>query len=366
MTQRIADKVARFNQNDVVVRTLEKRDLPRAIDVWSTAFGFTDPDRWNSFAFEVSDFVVGAFIDDCPQALATVIMFDMHFNDRLLKCGGIAGVACTPPMRRRGLVKTVLKECLTRLHREKVEISALWPFSFPFYEKMGYSITDIQYEVTQQIASIPEIGDSSAYKAVNLSEFAHLIPVHERWIEKFNMSLTRNSSRWQRQLARPERQFVLFQHKDGYMIWNTKDPKERTLEVVEWAFLNEKAFHDGLSLIKNCGQLSFDKAKWVMPELEPFFELGISFPPAKIEIKHGMMSRIVNEDAFFENSGLASLTRPINDPLNVSGSSTAENAIGPGEFLQLATGLIQKTGQENAAPIYRSAGKAQAFSIEQY
>lgn len=366
MTQRTADKVARLNMNDVVIRTLEKRDMPRAIEVWSTAFGFTDVERWHNFAFNVSDYVVGAFIDDCPQALATVIMFDMHFNDRWIQCGGIAGVACTPPMRRRGLVKTVLKECLTRLHSEKVEVSALWPFSFPFYEKMGYSITDIQYEVTQQITSIPEVGDSSAYKAVSLNEFAHLMPVHERWTSLFNMSLTRNASRWERQLARPERQFVLFQHQDGYMIWNLKDPKERTLEVVEWAFLTEKAFHDGLSLIKNCGQLAFDKAKWLMPGLDQFLQLGVSFPPAKIEIRHDMMSRIVNEDAFFKNSGLESLVQPINDPLKISGSSTDAEALGPGELLQIATGLTRKPGQENAAPLYRSAGKAQAFSIEQY
>lgn len=357
----------RIGKTDAVIRTVETGDFSLAVETWKTAFGFTDEERWKRFAFEVSDYAVGAFIDGYPHALATVIMFDANFNGRMIKCGGIAGVACSPPMRRKGLVRAVLKEILSRLNEQKVEISALWPFSYPFYEKMGYSLTDLQYEVTQNIDAIAPVGDSSKFMPLKLDDYEKLMPVHQRWTKTFNLSLERNTYRWQRQLTRPERQFVLYLHEDGYMIWNLQDPEKRTLEVVEWAYLTEEAFHDGLALIKNCGQLAFDSAKWLMPALDPLLRLGVSYPPAKVNVRHGMMSRLVNSEAFFNNSGLNEHKVAIYDPMGISGSAKvdADSRPGPGEVLQIASGFM-KPSSNIAESLYRKAADVQTFSIEQY
>jgi len=362
----VNSKSTRVGNTEAVIRTVETADFTDAVETWKTAFGFTDEERWRRFAFEVSDFAVGAFVDDYPHALATVIMFDVNFNGRVLKCGGIAGVACSPPMRKKGLVRAVLKEVLSRLDESKVELSGLWPFSYPFYEKMGYAVTDLQYEVLQKIDSIPSVGDSSHFKPVRLDDYEKLIPMHQRWTKMFNFSLERNAARWQRQLTRPERQFVLYLHEDGYMIWNLQDPKDRTLEVVEWAYLTEQAFHDGLALIKNCGQLSFDSAKWIMPDLEPFLKLGVSYPPAKVAVKPAMMSRVVNTEAFFNNSGLKDLAVEIYDPMGISGSVKANgSAVGPGEILQVATGML-KPSTDAVAVLHKTVSGAICYSVEQY
>ncbi|MCC7528795.1 MAG: GNAT family N-acetyltransferase [Candidatus Melainabacteria bacterium] len=371
MTQPSTDAIpalkVRAGKTDAVIRSVERGDFSLAVETWKTAFGFTDEERWKKFAFEVSDYAVGAFIDDYPHALATVIMFDCNFNGHLIKCGGIAGVACSPPMRRKGLVRAVLQEVLNRLNDQKVEISALWPFSYPFYEKMGYSLTDLQYEVSQNVDAIPPVGDSSRFKPVKLDDYEKLMPVHQRWTKTFNLSLERNSYRWQRQLTRPERQFVLYLHEDGYMIWNLQDPENRTLEVVEWAYLTEQAFHDGLALIKNCGQLAFDSAKWVMPVLDPLLRLGVSYPPARVNVRYGMMSRVVNSEAFFKNCSLDAHKVEICDPMGISGSANIDGGIrpGPGEVLQIAAGFMKPSGHV-AESLYKKAANVATFSIEQY
>ncbi|MBA3995105.1 MAG: hypothetical protein C0469_16425 [Cyanobacteria bacterium DS2.3.42] len=366
-TANSVSKITRVGKTDAVIRTVETGDFSLAVETWKTAFGFTDEERWKKFAFEVSDYAVGAFIDDYPHALATVIMFDANFNGCTIKCGGIAGVACSPPMRKKGLVRAVLKEILDRLNEQKVEISALWPFSYPFYEKMGYSVTDLQYEVTQKIDAIATVGDSSKFKPVKLDDYETLMPIHQRWSKKYNLSLERTSQRWQRQLTRPERHFVLYLHEDGYMLWNLQDPEKRTLEVVEWAYLTEQAFHDGLALIKNCGQLAFDNAKWVMSDLDPLLRLGVSYPPAKINVRHGMMTRVVNTEAFFNNTGLQEQSIEICDPMEISGSARVEGdrRPGPGEVIQVATGFINPSGHVPEA-LYKAAANAKTFSIEQY
>lgn len=363
----LASKSTRAGKTDAVIRTVETGDFSLAVETWKTAFGFTDEERWKRFAFEVSDYAVGAFIDDYPHALATVIMFDANYNGRVIKCGGIAGVACSPPMRKKGLVRAVLKEVLSRLNEHKVEISALWPFSYPFYEKMGYSLTDLQYEVTQNIDAIATVGDSSKFKPVKLDDYEALLPLHQRWTKNFNLSLERNSNRWQRQLTRPERQYVLYQHDDGYMIWNLQDPEKRTLEVVEWSYMTDQAFHDGLALIKNCGQLAFDSAKWVMSDLAPLLALGVSYPPAKVNVRHGMMSRVVNREAFFNNSGLNAHQVDICDPMEITGTARTEGdrRPGPGEVMQIAAGLL-KPSEKLTQALYRAAADVPTFSIEQY
>lgn len=354
----------------VIVRTVEPSDFPLAVETWKTAFNFTDVERWKLFAFDVSDFAVGAFIDNYPHALATVIMFDANFNGRIIKCGGIAGVASSPPMRKKGLVRAVLKECLRRLHDEKVEISALWPFSYPFYERMGYAVSDLQYDVTQKIDAIPQVGDSSRFKPVKLDDFAALMPIHQRWIKNFNLSLERNNKRWQRQVTRPETHYALYLHDDGYMLWSLDNRKERKLRVLEWAYITEDAFLDGLALIKNCGQLSYDTAEWTMSDLTPLLKLGVQYPPAEIKVRHGMMSRIVNSEAFFNNTGLQDLQLELSDPLGVTGTprEVGDSRPGPGEAIQIASGFLEpcKTLSPAAHTLYRAACSVPTYSIEQY
>jgi len=364
-----ATNLASRNPCNAVVRTVEPADFSLAVETWKTAFAFTDEERWKRFAFEVSDFAVGAFVDNYPHALATVILFDANFNGRVIKCGGIAGVASSPPMRKKGLVRAVLKECVQRLHDQEVEISALWPFSYPFYERMGYALTDLQYDVTQTVDSIPNIGDSSNFRPVKLDDCAELMPMHKRWTKTFNLSLERSLERWQRQLTRPEKHFALYLHDDGYMIWNLNN-KERKLEVVEWAHLTNEAFLDGLSLIKNCGQLSYDTAEWTMHSLEPWLKLGVQYPTAKISVRSGMMSRVVHKEAFFKNTGLEAYALDLSDPLGVSASvaEKGDTRPGPGELIQVATGLLSPCQKKDSklSALYKAASSAPAFSIEQY
>lgn len=347
------------------VRRLEERDIERAIDVWSASFGFMDRERWRAFALEVSDIAMVGCVDDLPVALSTVINFDMHIDGRWLKCGGIAGVACDPPFRRHGLVRMVLSECIRILDEDKVPFAALWPFSHPFYGRMGWAVTDTQHWITQDLSAIKTDGDSSRYRSIKLTDIDLVMPVHERWISQSNLSLRRSRERWHRQLTRPERSYFLYLHDDGYMLWNIKDPKDRTLEVVEWAYLTERAFMDGLALLKNAGQLFFDKATWIAADLEPLIKMGATFPLPRIETRMGMMTRIVNLDAVV--SGLGLKERPeINDPLKISGASESTNAFGPGELVQVLTGFFSQSPEGKPRLFHGAASSRRTFSIEQY
>jgi len=364
------DIVSKNGKISPVIRTVEQSDFPLAVETWRTAFNFTDVERWKLFAFDVSDFAVGAFIDNYPHALATVIMFDANFNGRTIKCGGIAGVASSPPMRKQGLVRAVITECLRRLHDQNVEISALWPFSYPFYERMGYAVTDLQYDVTQKIDAIPDVGDSSRFRPVKLDDFAMMMPVHQRWNKTFNLSFERNSKRWHRQVTRPDTHYALYLHDDAYMIWSLDNRKERKLKVLEWAYLTDEAFLDGLALIKNCGQLSYDSAEWTMPDLGPLLKLGVQYPPAEIKVRHGMMSRVVNSEAFFNNTGLKEHRQDIADPLGVTGrpADAGDTRPGPGQLIQIAAGFLtpSKTLSPAAQALYKAAASMPTFSAEQY
>ncbi|HEY9787760.1 MAG TPA: GNAT family N-acetyltransferase [Candidatus Obscuribacterales bacterium] len=348
------------------VSLLEEEDIERAIDVWLVSFGFTDRERWRSFALDVSDVVVAGSVDGVPHSLATVIMFDMHLGDRWVKAGGIAGVACDPPYRRHGLVRMVLAECIRQMHDKGVALSGLWPFSYPFYARMGWAPTDMQHIVTHDLASIRTPGDSRAYKQVKLSDVDSLVPIHEKWISQFNLSMRRTEERWKRQLSRPDRTPIVFRHDDGYMIWNIKDPKERTLDVIEWAYTTNEAFLDGLALLKNAGDLHYSKASWNCPDLEPIMKLGVAYPLPSIQTRPGMMTRIVHLDAFLQALPRKVAKPEINDPLGITGRSKSNIAVGPGELLQIVTGFQKQPPAEHLKDFHLLAADLPSYSVEQY
>ncbi|MFX7090522.1 GNAT family N-acetyltransferase, partial [Acinetobacter baumannii] len=72
-------------------------------------------------------------------ATLVVLDFEMRLNGNFVKCGGIANVATDPSQRRGNLVKALMQHALQKLHDDKVPVSALHAFSFPYYERMGYA-----------------------------------------------------------------------------------------------------------------------------------------------------------------------------------------------------------------------------------
>jgi len=347
------------------VRVVPGGDFSKAVDIWGMAFGFSQEWKERSFRYanERLSTLLGAYEGDELQALAGIIDFELHLGDLWIPCGGICAVATRPPHRRRNVVNVLLRECLKGLHARRVPVSSLWPFSYPFYQRMGWATTDMKYSIESDLAPLRRCGDSRGYKQHPVTDIQVLMPLHERWVERSNLSIKRTAERWDWLLTRPELDCNVFVHQDGYMVWNLKK-REGVLEVKEWAYLTEEAFLDGLTLLSQMDS-QYRKAQWVSSEIDLLNRLGTSDPIATINVIPGMMSRVVHVDAFRELLPMKSPALPIRDSLGVSGPPD-ESGYDPGELVQLVTGFWRNPPSHLPVELNAVLAGQQAFSGEYF
>src|SRR6202035_1296525 len=143
----------------------------------------------------------------------------------------------------------LLTNCVQKLHDDKVPVSALWPFSYSFYERLGWSVTNMQHQVEVNLSALRTAGgDSGAYRSHGIDNLEPAMKLHERWNEQLNLSLRRNLYRWQKKMEDARFRYRLFVHKEGYMLWDLEHSTDRSLYVSEWCYLSEQAFVDGLAI----------------------------------------------------------------------------------------------------------------------
>ncbi|MDZ4833000.1 MAG: GNAT family N-acetyltransferase [Candidatus Melainabacteria bacterium] len=356
--------------SDYDVKPIQSGDLSRAIDIWSLSFGFLDRDRWSMFYDSFLDTAIGAYADDYLVTIVGITNFQMWFGDQLVPCAGVCAVASDPAHRQRGLVRKCVAAGLAESHRKRVPLTALWPFSYPFYKRMGYEVTDLQHMVELEIRSLPDLGDATTYRRLHPDHYDPLKPIHDEWIKQSSLSIKRGDLQWRRLLNHPERQICAFVHDDGYILWNIKDRTNRTLDVFEWAWNSKQAFIDGLSLLKRMDDLNFDKVRFRMGALDDLLELGVTYPVPTISVKPGLMTRVLHTDAFVELLGKKVPPFAINDPLGVSesygdaGALSDARAMTPGEVVQVVTDFYSAKPEGVPDDLFRAVASKRNYTVE--
>ncbi|MFB6070213.1 MAG: enhanced intracellular survival protein Eis [Halanaeroarchaeum sp.] len=64
---------------------------------------------------------------------------DAGLRGETVPMAGLSAVATPPEHRRRGSVRTLLRESLREYRDREVPLAALWPFETPFYEQFGWA-----------------------------------------------------------------------------------------------------------------------------------------------------------------------------------------------------------------------------------
>ncbi len=352
---------------EYTVKPVVQADLDRAIEVWSLSFGFADQSRWAQFYHSMLDIAIGAYCGDALVALVGVINFQVWFGDKLVPCAGISAVAADPAHRRRGLVRLCLEAALRLAHEKRVPLAALWPFSYPFYSRMGWKMTDLQYVIDSPAKSLPDLGNSTNYRRIDFRNFQELKPIHDRWVSQSNLGIKRGDLQWRRLVNHPHRENVAYVHDEGYMLWNIKNPSDRTLDVFEFAALSERAYLDGLSLLRRMEDLQYNHVRWTAANPETFLSYGVSDPLPKITVKPGMMTRILHTEAFIELLDGKVSTLSVADPLGVSssyGQSSNGQGLDPGEIIQATTGFWTRKPDNIPPELFNLSPHKRNFTIE--
>lgn len=83
----------------------------------------------------------GVFAEDSDDLLAVCRHYwlDAQVAGETVPTAGLSAVATPPENRRRGLVRSMLRESLAEYHERGVPLSVLWPFRTPFYRQFGWA-----------------------------------------------------------------------------------------------------------------------------------------------------------------------------------------------------------------------------------
>lgn len=342
----------------------QERDIDQCEEIWSLAFG-KNWSRGQGYA-ELTR-VLGAFEGDALHAVVGIIDYEMNFNRRVVKCGGIAAVATAPGQRYQSLITLLMQEAIKDMHEKGFAFSSLYPFSFPFYGKMGYAGTQWQYRMETQIAWLKTLerrGNPKRFRLVLPDDAPReVVRRHNEWAKKYNLSLIRTEGKFNSMLTWKGSSFKCFVHDDGYMLFHLDQSTGNTLVVPEFAYGCEQTFLDGLSLLAQMDS-QFEKVVWLDADPEPFLELGIPYPRPVIRREVGMMTRVVNIAEFEKALGSSLSGISIADPFEVSGGKQGD--VGPGELVQIVTGFWKKPPTGKLAALHGVAADSIPFTVERY
>jgi predicted acetyltransferase len=337
--------------------------MDQAENIWSLAFGQHWPRDYARYELST---IYGAFDKADLHAVSAIVDMPIHFAGRWTMCGGIAAVATAPGQRYQNLITMLLQQCVQDLHDRQVPFSALHPFSYPFYERLGWAVTHWLQRIeiaTGALRKLARRGNAKNWTLLPADRCEEILPVHDRFCEQYNLCLRRSAERCRQITYRPGHRYQYFIHSDGYMLWDLDLARDRKLHVLEFVHTTEDAYWDGLALL---GQMDaqYDYVSWHDVDHELLLRHGIPEPRPFIQSVPWMMSRIVHLESFEKLLPRALKGLSVYDPLGVS--APREGDISVGELLQLVTGVWRTVDERFPAHLHGIVSDVPNHSLERY
>lgn len=184
----------------MTVRTLGADDLEPLLDLWQVAFGRNDPASRvgrRDWFLRHPEWVRGAFVEGRLAAVARCYPFEMFWGVPV-RLGGIASVATAVEHRHAGLARALMTDALRGLREAGVGWSALWPFSGPFYRRLGWERCHADLTCEGALADLPRGGP---VQQAELRPTPELWVAYSAWATRWNGTLARSPEWWERRLA---------------------------------------------------------------------------------------------------------------------------------------------------------------------
>ncbi|MDS0294262.1 GNAT family N-acetyltransferase [Halogeometricum luteum] len=265
-----------------------------------------DPDLFTPLGFY--DAAPDAGSDPDASALRTVCGsydFTVRVRGEWRSMPGVSAVASPPEGRRRGTVGAMLDALLARYREGGAAFSALWPFEYPFYRRLGWATCCNHAEATlppEQLADVVPDPRGEFRRLTPDEDLPAMRAVHEAWATE-SLAVRRTEGWWRERVFRGWRKNpYAFGWADeegslrGYLVYSIDEDDGDGREMRVW----ERAAVDGEArghLLRFCRDhdSQVDSVTFrALPEwARPIDELTDP-RAATLEVKPGPMVRIVD------------------------------------------------------------------------
>lgn len=170
------------------------------------------------------------YADDTPVSVYRHYDFDATLRGEVHDVVGVASVATPPEHRHQGYVRELLAAGLREWREDGAAFAALWPFSYPFYERLGYARADdrLQWEAAPGALPRPE-DDRGHFERCDADDWAALDAVYADALAAYALRVDRSEQWWRHRVFRGRESdpYVYAYRRDGepagYLVYDVEE-----------------------------------------------------------------------------------------------------------------------------------------------
>lgn len=231
----------------------------------------------------------------------TVVHAPIWVGNAVVPIAGIAGVATKDSERRNGYAEKLLIDTVSFLSEKGYGVTALFPFSYPYYRRFGWERASTHYRVHQIPSVIPTYSEARYVRRMNHSDLMDIHQVYKAVSERKSGNLIRDMRRWEYLFDHIKYKMIYKRNRmEGYIFFEPREENgKRILRLMEFSAISKEAVRGLLASLAQ--EEGYDEIQYTSSS-EMIRDSGLMFfsteNPADsvshVDILPGAMLRIVN------------------------------------------------------------------------
>ncbi|MEG2895430.1 MAG: GNAT family N-acetyltransferase [Niameybacter sp.] len=230
----------------------------RFIDLMAYCFKMCEPEDfkrdWNLSTPE-RETVLGSFDGETLASCITISYRQIYIDNKCLKMAALGGVTTASTYRSGGICSNLIKEGLKVMYEQGTVYSVLAPFSYEFYQKLGWKWCYNNISYSFNMDSLKKFKSQGHIEYIAQDTQFELNAYYEACIQKINGSCIRDDYHWDRCISRRlDHYTILYRNHEGqvegYMIYKMTHAT-LTFEVVEMQYSNMVALRSFFNYISS-------------------------------------------------------------------------------------------------------------------
>lgn len=287
------------------VRAIRPEEYLAAENIMSLCFRFERTQTPQNDTGHRHENIFAAFAQDGKMTSCVVgNPFEAYYWGRAVGMCGVGGVCTLPEDRREGHIRVLLNHTLEAAYRRGDLLSALYPFSHPFYRRFGFETgapADLCTLQTEALSAFPATGRVKQY--LPGQDRSAITALYEAFAGGRNLACRRTSEMWDRRLEQDpytSHTYTYLWENDlgqaqGYLtVLHEKLENGKGFRVLDWAYTTRDALMGILGFLKLLSPSGNRRTELTLPGGVDPFQL---FPePYHISVRReaqGML-RVIN------------------------------------------------------------------------
>ncbi|MFQ5613120.1 MAG: enhanced intracellular survival protein Eis [Anaerolineae bacterium] len=232
--------------------------------------------------------MVVAKIKGETAGVATAFPTQLWLSGVPIHAGAVAGVTTLPKYRRRGVATNMMQILLERMRQEQLALSILYPFSHPYYRRLGYGTAGLVHAYRIAPGDLSVFSEAQSVRPFTPDDLPAVRSLYRGELTWFDGRLTRSNAWWKAiQATAQERREIQAVYDDGgldgYLRYRFQknDTGKRDLIVVEMFTASDAAYRGLWGYL--AGQMA-NAIYYLAPPDEPVHQLLAN--PLAVEAKN--------------------------------------------------------------------------------